>query len=54
MEYYSGVQTERDLAIATARMALENIMPSKSKKYKYHIMSLICRIQKKQNEQTGF
>ena len=47
MEYYLAVKKEENFTLATVRMDLDNFILSKisqSKKDKYHMISLTCRI----------
>ena len=54
MKHYSGIKKNEILPFATMWMELECIMLSEinqSEKAKYHIMSLICGIQKSKTDE---
>ena len=46
VEYYSDIKKNAIMPFVTTWMDLEIIILSKSEKYKYHMISLICRFLK--------
>ena len=57
MDYYSAIKKEEILPFATTWMNSEGIMLSEitqSEKEKYHIISLICRILRKEERSRRF
>ena len=57
MDYYSAIKKEEILPFATTWMNSEGIMLSEitqSEKEKYHIISLMCRILRKEERNRRF